>query len=64
MLQQCVDPSHIKIVKDPALIEEQQNQQQSGSDNSDVSVVLSDQRMSPDEDQDEDLRLTAQQKVN
>ena len=63
-MRQCVDPSHIKIVQDPALLEEQENQQRSGSDNSDVSVVLSDQRMSPDEDQNEVLRLTIQQKVS
>ena len=60
----CVDPTHVKVVQDPALLQEQENQQRSGSDNSDVSVVLSDQRMSPDEDQNEDLHLTIQQKVN
>ena len=60
----CVDPTHLKVVQDPGLLQEQENQQRSGSDNSDVSVVLSDQRMSPDEDQNEDLHLTIQQKVN
>ena len=60
----CVDPTHVKVVQDPALLQEQENQARSESDNSDVSVVLSDQRMSPDEDQNEDLHLTIQQKVN
>ena len=60
----CIDPTHVKVVQNPALIEEQGNQEQSGSDNSDVSDVLSDQRMSPDEDQNENLQLTIQQKVN
>ena len=60
----CVDPTHVKVVQDPAQLHEEENQQLSGSENSDVSVVLSDQRMSPDEEQNEDLHLTIQQKVN
>ena len=63
-MRKCVDPTHIRIVQDPALLEQQENQERSGSDNSDVSIVLSDQRMSPDEDQNEELHLTIQQKVN